>query len=135
MSRSPEETSRSVTKTAAHLDDATSVLRHGEVHVGCGTCSPHWLHIEQVPPSAFNQLLVLDAHSSQHHPLRRVVVLQIAVEHRLVDLVYIIYGAKAWQSNCVAPICSLGTMNTDDVNGKTQSPQKQPLKHKLTFLS
>lgn len=124
MSWSPEETSRSITRTAAHLDDATSVLCHGEVHVGCGTCSPHWLHIEQVPPGAFNQLLVLDPHSSQHHPLRTVVVLQIAVEHRLVDLVYIFYGAKAWQSNCVAPICSLGTMNTGNVNGKnTKLPE------------
>lgn len=103
---------------AAHLDDATSVLSDRQVHIGTRTRSPHWSHVEQVPPGALDQLLVLDAHPSQHHPLRTVVVLQVGVEHRLVYLVHVICWAKARQSNCVAPVRSLGTMKTSDAKGK-----------------
>lgn len=112
------ETGAAAAVAAAHLDDATRVLSDREVHVGTRTRSPYWSHIQQVPPGAIDQLLVLNAHPSQHHPLRAVVVLQVAVEHRLVYVVHVICWAKAWQSNCVAPVRSLGTVNTSNVQGK-----------------
>lgn len=95
---------------ASHLDDATSVLCNGEVHVGAWTRPPYWPHVQKVPLGALDQLLVLDAHPSQHHPLRAVIVLQVAVEHRLVYLVHVFCWAKARQSDCVAPVRSLGAM-------------------------
>lgn len=113
----PEETFRDKSgaeitiKPINHLDDAASVLCYREVHVGHRTRSPHWLRAQQVLPGTFDQLLVLDAHSSQHHPLRTVVVTQVAVKHRLVNLVHVVYGTKARQSDRVASICGLEINN------------------------
>lgn len=95
----------------SHLDYSTSVLCYRKVDVGHSACSPHWLHIQQVFPGTFNQLLMLNAHSSQHHPLRTVVVTQVAVKHFLVDLLHIICRTKARQSDCVASIRCLEMNN------------------------
>lgn len=118
---------------AAHLDDATGVLSDREVHIGTRTRSPHWSRVEQVPPGALDQLLVLDAHPGQHHALRTVVVLQVAVEHRLVYLVHVIRRAKARQSNCVAPVRSLGTTESGDAKGKTTRQINQRSSVKIKF--
>lgn len=113
----PEETFRAkcgaeiTIKPINHLYDATSVLCYREVHIGHCIRSPHWLRAQQVLPGTFDQLLVLDAHSSQHHPLRTVVVTQVAVKQLLVNLVHIVYRTKARQSDRVASICGLETKN------------------------
>lgn len=102
-----------------HLDDATGVLSNRAVHIGSGSRSPHRFDIQQVLSGTFNQLLVLNAHSSQHHPLRAVIVLQVAVKNSFVNLVHVIYRTKAWQSNSVASVCSLKTSRIYRMTNRT----------------
>lgn len=93
----------------SHLYNTASVLCYRQVHIGRRTRSPHWPHIQQVLPGAFNQLLVLDAHPCQHHALRPVVVAQVVVKHFLVNRIHVVYRTKTRQSNRVASIRSLET--------------------------
>lgn len=102
-----------------HLDDATGVLCNRAVYIGSGTRSPHRFDIQQVLPGTFNQLLVLNAYSSQHHPLRAVIVQQVAVQNSFVNLVHVIYRTKAWQSNSVASVCSLKTTRMYRMTNRT----------------
>lgn len=102
-----------------HLDNATGVLCNRAVYIGSCTRSPHRFDIQQVLPGTFNQLLVLNTHSSQHHPLRTVIVQQVAVKNSFVDLVHVIYRTKAWQPNSVASVCSLKTIRKYRITNHT----------------
>lgn len=93
---------------ASYLDDAPCVLCHREVHISSLPCPPHRLHSQQVFPGTLHQLVMLYTNSGQYHALGAVVVAQVAVQHDLVNLVNVLWGAEAGQAHCVSPIRSLG---------------------------
>lgn len=84
-----------------YLDDASGVLSHGPVHSPALPRAPHGLHAQQVFPGTLHQVLVLNAHPSQHHPVWGVVAAQVGVQHGPVDFVRVLHGAEPVQSHCV----------------------------------
>lgn len=87
--------------STTYLDDASSVLSHGPVHSPALPRAPHGLHPQQVFLGTLHQVLMLNAHPSQDHPVWGVVTAHVRVQQVPVDFVRVFHGAEPVQSHCV----------------------------------
>jgi hypothetical protein len=104
-----------------YLDNPAGVLRHGSVNIHSPDSPPGGLGSKEVLSSTFYQVLVLDAHSCQHHAVRGVIVLQVGMKYLSINLCYVFCGAETVQAHCVPPISSLenrggGKNGNEEVN-------------------